>query len=494
MNQPILPPLVLVDIQEIERRNSSISTRAQGPFNSWLPTISARQLASPIHGTRSKIWPDLQAPAGQQTLHGNQLPSSDKRGGPRSRHDFRESGPSRCSNSRHRGLDIFWAPYGPYWRDMRKLFVREMLSNNNLQASYVLRKEEVAKVLRDVSMKIGKPIEIGELVFLTELNVILSLLWGGTIDAETRDRLGAEFRDKVSKLVDLLGKPNVSDYFPVLAKFDVQGIEKEMRAVVPGVEEILDSVIDERMKMVAAEGGDSSAERGKDLLGILLELKEQQVGEGSSFGLTQIKAVLMDIVVGGTDTTATTVEWVMAELLHNPDIMKKVQEELTDVIGENNVAEESHITKLHYLDAVVKETFRLHPPLPLLVPRFPSQSCVVGGYMIPKHSQVFLNMWSISMDPQIWENPSEFRPDRFLNNTANLDYMGNNVQYLPFGSGRRVCPGLPLGEKMVMYLLATLLHSFEWRLPEDETVDLSEKFGIVMRKKTPLLAIPYRRF
>ncbi|KAL2235918.1 cytochrome P450 76C2-like [Sesamum indicum] len=392
------------------------------------------------------------------------------------------------------GLGILWAPYGPYWRDMRKLFVRQMLSNNNLQASYVLRKEEVAKVVRDVSKKIGKPIEIGEMVFITELNVILSLLWGGTIDAEMRDRLGAEFRDKVSKLVDLLGKPNVSDYFPVLAKFDVQGIEKKMRAVVPGVEEILDSVIDERMKMIAAEGGKSSAGRAKDFLGILLDLKEQKVGEGSSFGLTQIKAILMDIVLGGTDTTATIVEWVMAELLHNPDIMKKVQEELTDVIGENNAAEEFHITKLHYLDAVVKETFRLHPPLPLLIPRFPSQSCVVGGYMIPKHSQVFLNMWAISMDPQIWENPSEFRPDRFLKKNGNFDYMGSNVQYLPFGSGRRVCPALPLGEKMVMYLLATLLHTFEWCLPERETVDVSEKFGIVMRKKTPLFAIPYNRF
>ncbi|KAL0446051.1 UNVERIFIED_CONTAM: hypothetical protein Slati_1733000 [Sesamum latifolium] len=128
-----------------------------------------------------------------------------------------------------------------------------MLSNNNLQASYVLRKEEVAKVLRDVSKKIGKPIEIGELVFLTELNVILSLLWG-TIDAETRDRLGAEFRDKVSKLVDLLESLMFLIIFRFLAKFDVQGTEKEMRAVVPGVEEILDSVIDERMKMIAAAG------------------------------------------------------------------------------------------------------------------------------------------------------------------------------------------------------------------------------------------------
>ncbi|KAL0446041.1 UNVERIFIED_CONTAM: Labd-13Z-ene-9,15,16-triol synthase, chloroplastic [Sesamum latifolium] len=149
-------------------------------------------------------------------------------------------------------------------------------------------------------MKIGKPIEIGELVFLTELNVILSLLWGGTIDEQKRDKLGAQFRDKVLKLVDLLGKPNISDYFPVLAKFDVQGIEKETRVLMPRVEEILDTVIDERRKMMAAVGGESESEseseseRGNDFLGILLELKEQHVGEESSFGLTQIKAILMN--------------------------------------------------------------------------------------------------------------------------------------------------------------------------------------------------------
>ncbi|KAK4400318.1 cytochrome [Sesamum angolense] len=235
-------------------------------------------------------------------------------------------------------------------------------------ASYALRKEEVAKVVRDVNLKLGKPIEIGELVFLTELNVILSLLWGGTIDEQKRDKLGAQFRDKMLKLVDLLGKPNVSDFFPVLAKFDVQGIEKETRALMPSVEEILDTVIDERTKMMAAEGGELAAERGKDFLGILLELKEQKVREGSSFGVTHIKAILKDIILGGTDTTATMVEWVMAELLHNPDEMKKVQEELTDVVGENNIVEESHITKQHYLDAVLKETFRHHPPVPLLNP------------------------------------------------------------------------------------------------------------------------------
>ncbi|PIN04380.1 hypothetical protein CDL12_23089 [Handroanthus impetiginosus] len=200
-----------------------------------------------------------------------------------------------------------------------------------------------------------------------------------------------------------------------------------------------------------------------------------------------------DIVVGGTDTTATIVEWVMAELLDKPHIMEKAQQELTNVVGVNNIMEESHISKLHYLDAVVKETFRRYPPLPLLVSRSPSQSCTVGGYKIPKGSRVFLNMWSIYMDSQVWENPLEFHPDRFLDDTGKFDYMGNNFQYLPFGSGRRICPSLPLVERMVMYLLATLIHSFEWRLPEGEKIDLSKKFGIIMRKIKPLYAIPQQR-
>lgn len=140
------------------------------------------------------------------------------------------------------GLNIAWSSNGPYWRDMRKLFAREMLSNNNLQASYVLRKQEVRRLVRKLNDKIG------ELIFLTELNVILSLLWGGKMDEDELDRLGAEFHEKVSIFVDLIGRPNVSDFFPGLARFDIQGIEKEMRVVLPGVDRILDSVIDVRMK------------------------------------------------------------------------------------------------------------------------------------------------------------------------------------------------------------------------------------------------------
>lgn len=173
--------------------------------------------------------------------------------------------------------------------------------------------------------------------------------------------------------------------------------------------------------------------------------------------------------------------------------MDKVQKELADVVGMNNQVEESHLPKLHYLQAVLKETFRLHPPVPYLVPRSPNQSSTVGGYTIPKNTRVFINVWAIQRDPSIWDNPMEFRPERFFNDPGKFDYSGNNFDYLPFGSGRRVCPGLPLAERMVTFLLSSFLHSFNWKLREGEKYDMSERYGIVLKKNTPLVLVPSPR-
>lgn len=197
------------------------------------------------------------------------------------------------------------------------------------------------------------------------------------------------------------------------------------------------------------------------------------------------------MVVGGSDTSSNTIEFAMAEIMNNPEVMRKAQQELEAVVGKENVVEESHIQKLPYLDAVMKETLRLHPVLPLLVPHCPSETCTVGGYTIPKGSRVFLNVWAIQREPSIWENPLDFDPDRFLN--GNWDYSGSDFSYLPFGSGRRICAGIAMAERMVLYSLATLLHSFDWKLPHGEEVDLTEKFGIVLKKKIALVAIPTPR-
>lgn len=198
-------------------------------------------------------------------------------------------------------------------------------------------------------------------------------------------------------------------------------------------------------------------------------------------------------MVGGTETTTAMLEWVMAELMKHPDEMEKVQEELTQIVGLNNLVEEFHLPKLHHLEAVVKETIRLHPALPLLVPRCPSETTTIGGYTIPKGSTVFMNAWAIHRDPSLWDNPLEFRPQRFLDPNNKYDYLGNKFQYVPFGSGRRICAGLPLAERMLTFELASFLHSFEWRLPRDTKLDLSEKYGLVVKKMTPLIAIPTPR-
>ncbi|XP_009770013.1 ferruginol synthase-like [Nicotiana sylvestris] len=393
------------------------------------------------------------------------------------------------------GLDIAFSPYGSYWRDIRKLFVSEMLSNRNLEACYSLRKQEVRKTIRKVHTKIGYPIDIGELAFVTEMNVVMSMIFGSNFveEKEKHAKDGAEFRELVIKFTQMLAKPNISDFFPMLARFDLQGIQKEMEALLKSVENILDPAINECMKMLSDKRKDEiQGNDKKDFMQILLELMEQK-NIGKSVDLVQIKAILLDIVIGGTDTTITMVEWVMAELLNNPVVMTKVQKELKDVIGMNNTVEESHLPKLHYLDAVVKETLRLHPALPLLFPKRPSQSAIVGGYTIPEGTKVLLNVYAIHRDPQIWENPLKFQPVRFLSHSTNLDYAGNNMKYLPFGSGRRVCAGLPLAEKMLMFILASLLHSFDWKLPEGENVDLSDGFGLVVKKSKRLFAIPTPR-
>lgn len=209
---------------------------------------------------------------------------------------FANRDPPAAAIAAHGGADIFWSPNGPYWREMRKLFVREMLSSKNLHASHALRVGEVRKFVRDLDKKIGEKIEIGKLIFLTEVRVVMAMLWGGKIEGEERERVGAEFREIVTKFVDLFGRPNVSDFFPCLARFDFQGIVREMKALVPGIEEILDSLIDGRMKSIGVVGSGEEEEeedRKKDFLEILLGLKGQKLGEESSFGLFHIKAVLM---------------------------------------------------------------------------------------------------------------------------------------------------------------------------------------------------------
>ncbi|KAM5572769.1 hypothetical protein ABKV19_012697 [Rosa sericea] len=335
--------------------------------------------------------------------------------------------------------DIAFGSYGSDWRKLRKVFVSQILTKINLDDGYALRKEEVHKSISHIYHdKIGTQTDLGEFVFSTVINATLRMLWGATLQGTD---FGEDYRKLVAEIVDLFAKPNISDYFPVLARFDIQGIERQAKKVQSAIDKILSCAIEEGMKKLASakNGGVRQKHERKDFLQFLLENNNNHEDGSTSLTVQQLKALLMDIVVGGTDTTATTVEWVLTELMQHPEEMIRVQEELTQIVGLNNLVEEFHLPKLHHLDAVIKETFRLHPALPLLVPRRSSQPTTIGGYYIPKGSIVFLNAWAIHRDPSVWDDPLEFRPQRFLNPSNSFDYQGNKFQFLPFGSGRSVC-------------------------------------------------------
>ena len=192
--------------------------------------------------------------------------------------------------------------------------------------------------------------------------------------------------------------------------------------------------------------------------------------------------------MAGTDTTSTTVEWAMAELLHNPEVLSKAQAELDQVIGKRNQVTESDIARLPYLQAVVKETFRLHPAVPFLPPRKADAEMEICGFTIPKGAQVLVNAWAIGRDSSLWDNPNKFMPERFLG--SDIDVRGRNFGLIPFGGGRRICPGLPLAMRMLHLMLGSLINSFDWKLEDEKTMALEDKFGLTLQLAQPLRAVP----
>ncbi|MCO5569898.1 hypothetical protein L7F22_023612 [Adiantum nelumboides] len=202
----------------------------------------------------------------------------------------------------------------------------------------------------------------------------------------------------------------------------------------------------------------------------------------------QAEKALQEFFVGGTDTCAVTIEWAFVELLKNPKKLHLVQEEIDKVVGRARIVEEGDIPHLPYLGACVKETLRLHPPVPLLMPHATSQACEIMDFQILPYTQAYVNVWAIGRDSRVWEHADQFLPERFLNIDP-IDMQGQHFELLPFGAGRRICPGLKLALPSMYLILACLLQGFEWSLTPSQHVDMTEHFGAIISKKTPLVAL-----
>ncbi|KAG0473202.1 hypothetical protein HPP92_015059 [Vanilla planifolia] len=389
--------------------------------------------------------------------------------------------------------DVLFSPYGPTWQKLRKIMATHLVNSRSMEAAAPLRRKEVRLAVAAVweRAKAGEAMELRETLFQMALNTTTRMLWGERVDGEGEGKM---FRLAIEGILDHFIMPNVADFYPVVAPLDPQRYGRKIKRFLMSMDEYLNRVVQSRETSLS-EREVEEKKMPKDLLEKLLELMHEGDPLVSSFSVADLRHLFADIIVASTDTSTTTIEWVMAELLYEPDRMRKAQHELDTVVGRDRPVEESDIPQLRYLGAVVKETLRLHPPVPLLVPHRPSSDCVAGGFAIPAGTAVIINAWAIHRDPSRWEDPDEFSPERFLREgREQCEFLGGNeFGYLPFGAGRRACAAMALAERINLFALASLLHSFEWGLPEGAHLELADTFGIVLRKAEPLVVVPKAR-
>ncbi|KAH9723255.1 cytochrome P450 71A25 [Citrus sinensis] len=389
--------------------------------------------------------------------------------------------------------DIGFSSYGEYWREARKTCVLGLLSNKKVQSLHYVKEEEVAIMINKIrsSCLSRGSVSLAEMLQTVTNNIVSRSVLGRRVEEEsTAGGKSNKFGELSKRLLIQLGSISFRDLFPSFGWLDVvTGHIGRLKATTREFDALFDQVIEEhRISAMSHEDNDQSDK--KDLVYALLKLqKDGKLG----IELTQdnLKALLLDMFTGGTQTTATTVEWAMAELAKNPKLLKKAQEEVRRVVKNKSSINMDDVDQMHYLKCVIKESLRLHPAGTISFPRETSTSVNLGGYDIPAKTIVYMNVWAIQRDPKVWDRAEEFLPERFINST--IDFNGQHFDFIPFGTGRRFCPGMLFGKVAAEYLLANLLYWFDWKLPGgavDANLDMTEEYGLAVTKKHPLILMP----
>lgn len=398
--------------------------------------------------------------------------------------------------------DMAFAHYGPFWRQARKLCVMRLFSKKRAE-SWASVRVEVDGAVRAVAKCAGSgaAVNLGELMSKTTMSIIFRAAFGTQNHGDQE-----EFIAILQEFSLLFAAFNIGDFIPALRWLDPHGINKRLKVARGSLDRFIDKIIDEHMANPKAEDASD-----RDMVDeMLVFLDEGGTGDAtrggekddllpSNFRLTRnnIKAIIMDVMFGGTETVASAIEWAMAELMKNPDEMSRVQEELAAVVGVDRPIQESDLEKLPYLKCAVKETLRLHPPIPLLLHETAEESHV-AGYLVPAQSRVMVNVWAIGRQESAWKEAGAFRPARFVQGgeAAEVNFKGNFFEFLPFGSGRRSCPGMQLGLHAVELAVAQMAHCFAWALPggmEPSEMDMGEVSGLTSPKAVRLVAVPTPR-
>nr|AMZ03403.1 cytochrome P450 CYP76AH16 [Plectranthus barbatus]UPO25015.1 cytochrome P450 CYP76AH16 [synthetic construct] len=373
----------------------------------------------------------------------------------------------------------------PKWKQLRRICQEQMFASRILEKSQPLRHQKLQELIDHVQKccDAGRAVTIRDAAFATTLN-LMSVTMFSADATELDSSVTAELRELMAGVVTVLGTPNFADFFPILKYLDPQGVRRKAHFHYGKMFDHIKSRMAERVELKKANPNHLKHD---DFLEKILDISLRRDYE---LTIQDITHLLVDLYVAGSESTVMSIEWIMSELMLHPQSLAKLKAELRSVMGERKMIQESEdISRLPFLNAVIKETLRLHPPGPLLFPRQNTNDVELNGYFIPKGTQILVNEWAIGRDPSVWPNPESFVPERFLD--KNIDYKGQDPQLVPFGSGRRICLGIPIAHRMVHSTVAALIHNFEWKFAPDGSEYNRELFsGPALRREVPLNLIP----
>ncbi|XVF20608.1 hypothetical protein REPUB_Repub12eG0015400 [Reevesia pubescens] len=373
---------------------------------------------------------------------------------------------------------ISTSSYGDHWRNLRRIGAIEIFSSSRLNAFISVRKDEIRRLLLKLSLDSRQDfakVELKSMLADMTLNNIMRMVAGKRYygDEVTNEEEAREFRELIAEAFRNGGAANPADYLPILNWFG-QGFEKKVSKLGKRMDGFFQKLIDEHR----------SNRQENTMIDHLLSLQES---EPHYYTDEIIKGLILVIILAGTDTSAVTIEWAMSNLLNHPEVLKKARAEIDSQIGQENLINEADVFELHYLQSIIFETLRLYPAAPLLLPHMPSTDCTIGEYNVPRGAIVLVNAWAIHRDPTLWDDPTSFKPERFENDDPKLAERSHKL--MPFGLGRRACPGASLAQRVVGLTLGSLIQCFDWERVDGKEIDMTEGKGSTMPKAQPLVAL-----
>ncbi|AET00663.1 cytochrome P450 71D10 [Medicago truncatula] len=383
----------------------------------------------------------------------------------------------------YNATDIAFAAYGEHWRQLRKICVIELLSAKRVQSFRSIREDEVSNLVKSITASEGSVVNLTRKIFSMTNGITARAAFG------KRNRHQDVFIPALEKVVVLLGRFEIADLYPSIKLLQWMTREKtKMEKLHTEIDMIAQDIIDDHRSI------HKEASNDEDLVDVLLKIQQENYHSEHPLTDDNMKSIIQDMFLAGTETSSQVLLWAMSEMVKNPKVMEEAQDEVSRVFDKKEYVDETELHQLIYLKSVIKETLRLHPVAPLLVPRESRERCQINGYEIPAKTRVMVNAWAIGRDSRYWVEAESFKPERFVNSP--IDFKGTDFEFIPFGAGRRMCPGISFAIPNVELPLAKLLYHFDWKLPNGmshQELDMTEFFGITVGRKHDLCLIPTTR-